>query len=201
MRQFRREMDATFTEPAPDDSLAGNSPLTCTELRRALASIKKVKVSTGVDTVSYRMLKEAPESFLKILLDFFQRCWDEGTIPAGRKDAVVVPIHKHGKPRKELGSYRSISLTSHLGKVYERVVKHRLEYYCESKKVFPACQAGFRRERGATDHLVKLGEHTRRSIGRRKVLLSCFFDISRAYDQVWHTKLPLVTCITTSELF
>ena len=37
-------------------------PLTCTELRRALASIKKVKVSTGVDTVSYRMLKEAPES-------------------------------------------------------------------------------------------------------------------------------------------
>ena len=185
MQQFRLEMEATFTEPVPDDSLAVNSPPpppTCTELRRALASIRKVKDSTGVDTVSCQMLKEVPESFLKILLGFFQRCWDEGTIPAGRKDAVVVPIHKHGKPRKELGSYRFISLTSHLGKVYERVVKHRLEYYCESKKVFPACQAGFRRERGATDHLVKLGEHTRRSIGRRKVLLSCFFDISRAYD-------------------
>ena len=53
---------ATFTHPVPDDSLAVNTPLTCTELRRALASIKKVKVSTGVDTVSYRMLKEAPES-------------------------------------------------------------------------------------------------------------------------------------------
>ena len=24
---------------------------------------------------------------------------------------------------------------------------------------------------------------------RRKVLLSCFFDISRAYDQVWHARL------------
>ena len=55
-------MEATFTHPVPDDSLAVNTPLTCTELRRALASIKKVKVSTGVDTVSYRMLKEAPES-------------------------------------------------------------------------------------------------------------------------------------------
>ena len=65
-QQFRREMEATFTHPVPDDSLAVNTPLTCTELRRALASIKKVKVSTGVDTVSYRMLKEAPESFLKI---------------------------------------------------------------------------------------------------------------------------------------
>ena len=76
-QQFRREMETTFTHPVPDDSLAVNTPLTCTELRRALASIKKVKVSTGVDTVSYWMLKEAPESFLKILLDFFQRrsCW------------------------------------------------------------------------------------------------------------------------------
>ena len=51
------------------------------------------------------------------------------------------------------------------------------------------CQAGFRRGRGVTDHLVKLGEHVGRAIGRRKVLLTCFFDISRAYDQVWHAKL------------
>ena len=119
-QQFRREMEATFTHPVPDDSLAVNTPLTCTELRRALASIKKVKVSTGV---------------------------------------------------------------------YERVIKNILEYYCESKKVFPVCQAGFRRGRGVTDHLVKLGEHVGRAIGRRKVLLTCFFDISRAYDQVWHAKL------------
>ena len=73
--------------------------------------------------------------------------------------------------------------------VYERVIKNRLEYHCESKKVFPVCQAGFRRGRGVTDHLVKLGEHVGRAIGRRKVLLTCFFNISRAYDQVWHAKL------------
>ncbi|MCB4782005.1 MAG: hypothetical protein LGB70_04070, partial [Sulfurovum sp.] len=70
-QQFRREMEATFTYPVPDDSLAVNTPLTCTL------------------------------------------------------------------------SYRPISLTSHLGKVYERVIKNRLEYHCESKKVFPVCQAGF----------------------------------------------------------
>ena len=26
-------------------------------------------------------------------------------------------------------------------------------------------------------------------MGKRKVLLSCFFDISRAYDLVWHARL------------
>ena len=161
-QHVRRQMEAAFTHPVPDDSFAVNTPLTCTELRRALASIKKIKVSTGVDTVSYRMLREAPESFLKILMDFLQRCWDGGTIPAGWKHAIVVPIDKHGKPRKELGNYRPISLTSHLGKVYERVIKNRLEYHCGSKKVFPVCHAGFRQGRGVTD---------------------------RAYDQVWHAKL------------
>ena len=102
--------------------------------------------------------------------------------PAGWKHAIVVPIHKHGKPRKEFSIYRPISLTSHLGKVYERVIKNRLE----SKKMFPVCQAGFRRGRGVTDHLVQLGEHVGGAIGRREVLLTCFFDISCAYDQVWH---------------
>ena len=189
MRRRRRDMEADYSDPEPDDSLTVNSPLTLAELKRALSAIKKVKVSTGVDTVSYHMLREVPESFLKTVLGFFQRCWEGGAVPSGWKHAVVVPIHKHGKPRKELGSYRPISLTSHLGKVFERVVKHRLEYFCESKKVFPACQAGFRRGRGVTDHLVKLGEHVGRALGKRKVLLSCFFDVSRAYDQVWHAKL------------
>ena len=35
----------------------------------------------------------------------------------------------------------------------------------------------------------KLGEHVGRAIGRRKVLLTCFFDISRAYNQVRRAKL------------
>ena len=127
-------------------SLTVNSPLTLAELKRALSAIKKVKVSTGVDTVSYHMLREVPETFLKTVLGFFQRCWGGGAVPSGWKHAVIVPIHKHGKPRKELGSYRPISLTSHLVKVFERVVKHRLEYYCESKKsslrVRPASDGG-----------------------------------------------------------
>ena len=74
MRQFRREREAVYSDPVADGSLTVSSPLTCTELKRSLASIKKVKVSTGLDIVSYQMLREVPESFLKTLLGFFQRC-------------------------------------------------------------------------------------------------------------------------------
>ena len=60
-QQFRREMEATFTQPVPDDSLTVNTPLTCSKLRRSLASIKKVKVSTGVDTHTkkHRLVSDA----------------------------------------------------------------------------------------------------------------------------------------------
>ena len=44
MRQFRREREADYSDPAADDSLTVSSPLTCIELKRALASIKKVSV-------------------------------------------------------------------------------------------------------------------------------------------------------------
>ena len=38
--------------------------------------------------------------------------------------------------------YRPISLTSQIGKIYERIVKRRLNHFCESKGVIPLCQAG-----------------------------------------------------------
>ncbi len=60
MRQRRREMEADYSDPEPDDSLTVNSPLTLGELKRALSAIKKVKVSICVDTVSYNMLKGCP---------------------------------------------------------------------------------------------------------------------------------------------
>ncbi len=82
-----------------------------------------------------------------------------------------------------------ISLTSHIGKIYERIVKQRLNHFCESNGVIPLCQAGFRAGRGVSDHLVRLGAHVRRARLRRRALYSCFFDVRRAYDTVWHGRL------------
>ena len=73
-QQFRREMEATFTHPVPDNSLAVNTPLTCTELRRALACVKKVSLHRcGHRLVSDaergpRVVSEDPAGFLPKML-------------------------------------------------------------------------------------------------------------------------------------
>ena len=135
------------------------------------------------------MLRELPNTYLEHILLLYQKCWEEGTLPDEWRQAIVTPIPKKGKPRAELGSYRPISLTSHLGKVYERIIKSRLEHFCDKQNVLPVSQAGFRKGRSVTDHLVTYSSHIRKALSRRRVLLSCFFDIKRAYDTVWHHRL------------
>ena len=55
------------------------------------------------------------------------------------------------------------------------MVKHRLEYYCESKKVFPASQAGFRRGRGVTKSSGKAGRTRREGVREEEGPLVLFF--------------------------
>jgi len=171
------------------DDRGFNSPITRKEIDRALSSIKKVSVAEGPDQISYRILREVPNSVKDAILLLFQKCWDTGTIPKAWKHAIVSPIPKQGKPKHAVSSYRPISLTSHLGKVYERITKFRLEFYCESNGILPRCQAGFRKGRSVTDHIVKLNAHIHRALMRRRTMFACFFDVHRAYDQVWHHRL------------
>ena len=53
----------------------------------------------------------------------------------------------------------------------------------------PINQAGFRKNRSTTEILVKLSTNIKRQFARRKCVLATFFDIHKAYDQVWHFQL------------
>ena len=173
-----------LSPPSGDDD-----PLTMFELSRALLSIKTTKSSAGSDRVTYPMLRHLPLSYKEKLLAFYNTCWEQGEVPRTWKRATVVPIPKPGKPRKQLSSFRPIALTSHISKVYERIMRSRLLHHIDRQHSLPRHQAGFRKGRSVTDHLVKLAEHIRRAKAKKQMLLTIFFDISRAFDTVWHAKL------------
>ena len=143
MQQYRDsyETQNPLQDPAPAD-LAVNCLFSRAELETALSSVTQLKVSEGLDRVSYRMLRELSEPYMEALLALFRRCWEGGVIPDGWKHAIVTPIPKQGKSRKEVGNYRPISLPSHIGQIYERIVKQRLNHFCERKGVIPLCVPG-----------------------------------------------------------
>jgi ribonuclease HI/retron-type reverse transcriptase len=188
-QQYRVTQEATLQDPVPRNQDPINKSITLTELNLAIDSVKKVKKATGDDPISYIIIKQIPTKAKLELLKLFQACWTEGVIPGAWKKATVVAIPKPGKPRNNPSNYRPISLTPHLGKIYERIIKHRLEYYLEKHNIIPVFQAGFRKGRSCLDHTTKLASHIKKAMTRRRPVISTFYDVKSAYDSVWHRLL------------
>ena len=122
--RYRPEEETRFETPGMDNSTPFNGDLTLKELKTVVNGLGSASKATGEDPISYHLIRWFPESMIEILLEFYQPCWESGTIPVAWKDALVIAIPKEGKPR-HLPNYRPIALTPHLGKVYERLIKSK----------------------------------------------------------------------------
>lgn len=187
--RYSEEKKDIYIDPQSDNTLFINSDIKEQELLDALKLLPNKQSSPGMDSISNQMLKHLPSKWLNILVKIFNKCWTEGVMPTLWKTSITVPILKMGKPKANVSSYRPIALTSHVAKLMERIILVRFTYFCEKKLVIPKQQAGFRKNRSTIDHLVKLTTHVKKQLAKRQSVLATFFDVSKAYDQVWHARL------------
>lgn len=123
-----------------------DAPFTLEERRRAI--IRSGLTSPGKDEICHVMLKHlGVEASLK-LLGLYNKVWEAGKLPVGWKEAVIIPIRKTGKDSSNPMNYRPIALTSHIGKIMERMITERLTFYMESRGMFSPHQSRFRKGRG-----------------------------------------------------
>jgi ribonuclease HI len=188
-RHIEEEKDVYNKSINMNNDVYINADITFNEFLQALNSFSNNKSAVGLDGISYQLLCHLPLTWLELLHSFFHYCWNKGTIPSFWKQSVVVPIHKQGKPKSVVGSYRPIALTSNVSKLFEKIILQRLNYYCEKNNILPKEQAGFRKGRCTLDHLVKLSSQIKKQFAHRKSILATFFDVKRAYDSVWHKRL------------
>ncbi|KAJ3607082.1 hypothetical protein NHX12_026597 [Muraenolepis orangiensis] len=64
------------------------------------------------------MLAHLSDEGLLLILNLYNRVWEEGRIPTGWKEAVIVPIKKPGKDASNPVNYRPIALTSQMGVLF-----------------------------------------------------------------------------------
>ena len=156
---------------------------------QVLADVSTSSASPGLDGVTYTLLDHLPLSAKVTLLTLFNTCYLKDTIPTDWKKGEVIPIHKQDKARNDPNSYRPITLSSHISKLLERIIKNRLEYTLNKTNSIPKEQAGFRKKRSTTEHLYNLTSHIKTTLKKKRQVLAVFFDIKRAFDTVWHRKL------------
>lgn len=82
-----------------------------------------------------------------------------GTVPAEWKTAKITAILKPGKQPTRYESFRPIALLSCIGKLMEEMIFKRMNWYIESRKLYPPEMNGFRQNRSAIDTSLLLWRH------------------------------------------
>ena len=158
----------------------------------AAASNLSSSTATDPDKVAYPMLKHLPRSGMDFLLHIFNLSWTSHSFPSMWKTSSIIPIHKMGKPLNSSTSFRPISRTSCVSKLFERIILSRLLFFLESNSILSPCQAGFRPGRSTLDQILFLSQFISDGFnkprpGSRMILTT--IDFSKAFDSVWHPAL------------
>ena len=160
------------------------------ELKKAIKKLKKKK-APGPDGITNEMIMHLPGESLQKLLDIFNLTWQKGDVPQQWKEATMIPILKRGKNKSKPLSYRPISLTSCVCKTMERIVNERMQWYLEKESILTPEQAGFRQYRSTEDQTTHLAQVIEDAFQAKKVVLTCFIDLQKAFDKVWKEGLIL----------
>ena len=167
------------------------SPFSPAEFLAAAANLSS-STAPGPDKVAYPMLKHLPRSGMDFLFHIFNYSWSSHYFPSIWKTSSIIPIHKMGKPLDSPASFRPISLTSCISKLFERIILSRLLFFLESNSILSPRQAGYRPGRSTLDQILYLSQSISDGFnkprpGSRTILST--IDFSKAFDSVWHPAL------------
>ena len=138
------------------------------------------------------MLKHLPCSGMDFLLHIFNLFGTLHSFPSIWKTSSIIPIHKIRKPLDSPASFRPISLTSCVSKLFEGVILSRLLFFLESNSIVSSCQASFCPGRSTLDQILFLSQSISDGFNKPRpgsqAILSTI-DFSKAFDSVWHLAL------------
>ena len=123
------------------------NPITMEEFEKAISRMKNGK-SLGDDGLTVEVLKAEGATVPNKLLKIFNAAYKAEIVPLDWQKGVISPILKKGE-KTVCDNHRGITLLSHAGKIYTRILEMRLRDCVED--ILDDCQFGFRPERSTTD--------------------------------------------------
>ena len=160
---------------------------TLDEIRRAVRCMKS-STAPGPDWIHTPFITKASPVVYNVLLIILNASWDFGIIPEDWKRSNAFAIYKKGDI-SDPTSYRMISITSVIMRIFERCWNNRVVNHLEETSFFTPHQAGFRRQLSTLDNIYKHIREIYDHLSRRKSLPILFLDIIKAFDRVPHKHL------------
>lgn len=161
-------------------------PPSLAEVTTALKSAENHKAS-GLDTLFNESLKAGGPVLTTSLTLLFRFFWHLESSPRIWSRALIHLIPKgHDVDMLLPSSYRPISLTSAVSRVFEKVMLTRLDCYADESELFPDEQVGFRKGRSPLEQAYILREilDARKQMKQATTFLS-FIDLESAFPSSW----------------
>jgi hypothetical protein len=161
--------------------------ITIQEIKNAIKSLKNGK-STSMDLISNEMLKNGGNMLLKPLQKLFNFILNSGQFPATWNESILVLMHKTGN-KLDPCNYRGISITSNLGKLFNRIIHSRLLDFIEEASLISENQIGFKKKSRTSDHLFTIKSISEHYKNKKQKVYASFIDLRKAFDTIWRVGL------------
>ena len=139
--------------------------------------------AAGPDGVPSILLKKCKHSLVDGLEIIFKKFLEDGSIPSLLKLAHVIPVHKGGS-RGIPANFRPVSLTSHIMKTFERVIRQSLVSHLEANQKLNPRQHGFRNRRSCLSQLLEHHDRILSFLEDGHNVDSIYLDFAKAFDKV-----------------
>lgn len=160
----------------------GDIPLTRKDFEDMIDELDNTSAA-GPDGFPAIFLKHCKKSLSRPLLILWRKCLDTGKTPETLKKSLIVPIHKGGN-RTQPERYRPVALTSHLIKIFEKILRKHMTHFIEENDLFNANQHGFRSGRSCLSQLLSHYDEILSLLEQGKNADVVYLDFSKAFDKV-----------------
>src|SRR6267154_759870 len=148
----------------------------------------KQNKAPGVDNFDSGFLNEVSEVISCPLTKIFRKSLESGLVPSDWKQANVFAIFKKGQ--KTLPeNYRPVSLTSHICKIFESILKDKILEHIDKYSLLNPSQHGFVKNKSCLTNLLETLTFVSDCMDDHKEVDVIFLDFKKTFDKVPHKRL------------
>ena len=180
------DKDNTHSSPNHESAIE-NILFTQNDIIYAINDIDTYSGTSDQD-IPAKIIKECKYNMSKPIYMIWRQSMKTGIVPDVLKIQIINPIFKKGA-RPDPGNYRPISLTSHVIKTFERIIRKRLNDFLEVNNKLSPSQHGFRKGRSCLPQLLGHFDNILQNLNRNHETDVIYLDYARAFDKVDFTIL------------
>ena len=176
------QVNEMSNEPIAECTL-DNINCTQEDFSKAIDEVKE-NSSSGKEGFPAIVLKSCKRNLTYPLLLLWSTSMESGFIHQMYLHQLITPIYKGKGSKCKAANYRPISLTSHVMKVFERIIRNKLVAYLEENNILSPNQHGFRKGRSCLSELLAHYEDILLNANSGEGTDTVYLDFAKAFDKV-----------------